>query len=48
MSSPDIVRQMADAGIEVRLSTSKEFAALIRADTAKWSAVVKRSGVRLD
>lgn len=48
LSSPDIVRQMADAGIDVRLSTPKEFAALIRADTAKWSEVVKRSGVRLD
>ncbi|MDM0110921.1 tripartite tricarboxylate transporter substrate binding protein [Variovorax sp. J22R133] len=48
MSSPDIVRQMADAGIEVRLSTPTEFAALIRTDTAKWSEVVKRSGVRLD
>lgn len=48
MSSPDIIRQMADAGIEVRLSTSKEFAALMRADTAKWSEVVKRAGVRLD
>ncbi|MEJ8822581.1 tripartite tricarboxylate transporter substrate binding protein [Variovorax humicola] len=48
MSSPDIIRQMADAGIEVRLSTAKEFAALIRTDTAKWSEVVKRSGVRLD
>ncbi|WP_256734931.1 tripartite tricarboxylate transporter substrate binding protein [Variovorax sp. dw_954] len=48
MSSPDIVRQMADAGIDVRLSTPKEFAALIRTDTARWSEVVKRSGVRLD
>ncbi|MEJ8811243.1 tripartite tricarboxylate transporter substrate binding protein [Variovorax ureilyticus] len=48
MSSPDIVRQMADAGIEVRLSTSQEFAALIRADAAKWSEVVKRTGVHLD
>jgi tripartite-type tricarboxylate transporter receptor subunit TctC len=48
MSSPDIIRQMADAGIEVRLSTSKEFAALMRADTAKWSEVVRRAGVRLD
>ncbi|WP_256353912.1 tripartite tricarboxylate transporter substrate binding protein [Variovorax sp. dw_308] len=48
MSSPDIVRQMADAGIDIRLSTPKEFAALIRTDTARWSEVVKRSGVRLD
>jgi len=48
MSSPDIIRQMADAGIEVRLSTPTEFAALIRADTAKWSEVVKVSGAKLE
>ena len=48
MSAPDMVRQMGDAGIEVRLSSSAEFAALIRSDLAKWAAVVKRSGVQLD
>jgi tripartite-type tricarboxylate transporter receptor subunit TctC len=35
-------------GIEVRLSSSQEFAALIRSDTAKWAAVVKRADVKLD
>jgi tripartite-type tricarboxylate transporter receptor subunit TctC len=48
MSSPDVARQMADAGIEVRLSSQQEFAALIRSDLAKWSQVVKRAGVHLD
>jgi tripartite-type tricarboxylate transporter receptor subunit TctC len=48
MSAPELVRQMADAGIEVRLSSSQEFAALIRADMTKWAAVVKRADVRLD
>ena len=48
MSSPDMARQMADAGIEVRLSSQQEFAALIRSDLAKWSEVVKRAGVHLD
>lgn len=36
MSAPDMVKRMADAGIEVRLSSPQEFAALIRTDTAKW------------
>ena len=48
MSAPDMVRQMGDAGIEVRLSSPQEFAALIRSDSAKWAEVVQRSGVRLD
>ena len=48
MSAPDMVRRMADAGIEVRLSSPQEFAALIRSDTAKWDTVVKRTGVQID
>lgn len=48
MSGPEMARQMADAGIEVRLSTPQEFASLIRADLAKWDEVVKRAGIRLD
>lgn len=48
MSAPELVRQMTDAGIEVRLSSPQEFAALIRSDMAKWSSVVKRADVKLD
>jgi tripartite-type tricarboxylate transporter receptor subunit TctC len=48
MGAPDLVRQMADAGIEVRLSSPQEFAALIRSDLAKWGAVVKSADVKLD
>lgn len=48
MAAPDLVRQMAEAGIEVRLSSSAEFAALIRSDLAKWAAVVKRADVKMD
>ena len=48
MSAPDLVRQMASAGIEVRLSSSQEFAALIRSDIAKWATVVKRADIKLD
>ena len=48
MSEPDMVRQMAAAGIDVRLGSPQEFAALIRSDTAKWAEVVKRAGVQID
>jgi tripartite-type tricarboxylate transporter receptor subunit TctC len=48
MAAPDLVRQMADAGIDVRLSSQQEFAALIRSDMAKWAAVVKQAEVKLD
>ena len=48
MAAPDLVRQMADAGIEVRLSSPQEFAALIRSDMAKWASVVKGADIKLD
>ena len=48
MSTPEMHKQMADAGIDVRLSTPQEFSAVIRSDMAKWAVVVKRSGMRLE
>lgn len=48
MSTPAMARQMADAGIEVRLGSPAEMTALIRADTARWAQVVRRSGMQLD
>ncbi|MES2189416.1 MAG: tripartite tricarboxylate transporter substrate binding protein [Pseudomonadota bacterium] len=46
MSTPEMVKQLSDAGIEVRLSSPAEFAALIRSDTLKWASVIKRSGMQ--
>jgi tripartite-type tricarboxylate transporter receptor subunit TctC len=46
MSTPQMHKQMADAGIDVRLSTPEEFSSLIRTDIAKWAGVVKRSGMQ--
>jgi tripartite-type tricarboxylate transporter receptor subunit TctC len=48
MTAPDLVKQMADAGIEVRTSTPAAFTALIRSDMAKWANVVKRSGMQIE
>lgn len=48
MAAPELVKQMAEAGIEVRSGTPQEFSALIRADLARWAAVVKRSGMQIE
>jgi tripartite-type tricarboxylate transporter receptor subunit TctC len=48
MSTAEMARQMAEAGIDVRLSTPQDFAALIRSDLAKWAGVVRRSGMQVD
>ena len=48
MKAPDLVRQMADAGIEIRLSSPPEFSTLIRDDIVKWGSVIKRAGLKMD
>ena len=48
MKAPDLVRQMADVGIEIRLSSPQEFSKLIRDDIVKWGSVIKRAGLALD
>ena len=45
MSTAEMGRQLSDAGIDVRLSSPQDFAALIRSDALKWSAVVKRANI---
>lgn len=45
MSTPEMAKQMGEAGIEVRLSSPQEFAALIRSEIGKWGAVVRRAGI---
>ncbi len=46
VADPELVKKMAEAGIEVRTSTPQEFASLIKADIAKWATVVKRAGLQ--
>lgn len=48
MAAPDLVRQMNEAGIEIRVSSPQEFGELIRKDLAKWTGVVKRANLQLD
>jgi tripartite-type tricarboxylate transporter receptor subunit TctC len=44
----DVKEKYANAGIETVGNSSEQFAAFIRADTARWTKVIKESGIKLD
>jgi tripartite-type tricarboxylate transporter receptor subunit TctC len=46
--SPAIERQFAQHGVEPAHSTPQELAAYMRKETARWGAVIKTSGIRLE
>ena len=48
MTDPDMRQQMAAVGVDPATSTPQEFGDIIRKDIAKWAAVVKATGARLD
>jgi tripartite-type tricarboxylate transporter receptor subunit TctC len=48
LRSPDIVKRLADIGVEVVANTPEEFAAMIKSEAALWGEVVKVSGARAD
>ena len=48
MAAPDVIKQMADGGIEALGGGPQDLAALIRTDKEKWAAVVKRAGVQAE
>ena len=45
---PDIVKQLADQGVDVVGNTPDEFAAIISADIAKWREIIVAAGIKLD
>lgn len=45
LNSPDLQRRMGEQGIDVTPSTPAEFAAHVRAESAKWAKVVKNAGL---
>ena len=45
---PEVVKRLADQGIEAMSMTPEEFAAFIRSETARWTEVVKASGAKAD
>ena len=48
LKAPDLVQQLATAGLQVRTSTPEEAAAYTQVEVDKWGKVVKASGMRAD
>jgi tripartite-type tricarboxylate transporter receptor subunit TctC len=48
LKSPQAAERYANVGAQIRYNTPEEFAALIRAELAKWAKVVKAAGIRVD
>ncbi|MES3014553.1 MAG: tripartite tricarboxylate transporter substrate binding protein [Pseudomonadota bacterium] len=48
LKSKDVVEKFAAQGAEPYLTTPQQFAAVLQADIAKWSEVVKASGASVD
>jgi tripartite-type tricarboxylate transporter receptor subunit TctC len=48
LNDPEARARLADLGVEVTPSTPEEFAAYIRSEIPKWTAVVKSAGVRME
>jgi tripartite-type tricarboxylate transporter receptor subunit TctC len=40
--------QLTEQGAEVVANTPEQFAAILREDLAKWTKIVKDSGIRVD
>jgi len=45
---PEVVKRLADQGIEAMSMTPEQFAAFIKSETARWTEVVKSSGAKAD
>jgi tripartite-type tricarboxylate transporter receptor subunit TctC len=48
LAAPDVRKRMFGLGMEAVGSTPRELAELVRSDIAKWSKVIKDSGVRVE
>jgi len=48
VKDPEVVKRLADQGIDAVSMTPEEFATFIRSETARWTEVVKTSGAKAD
>jgi tripartite-type tricarboxylate transporter receptor subunit TctC len=48
LKTPATRERLFNAGVEVVAGTPEQFAAMIKADVAKWSRVFKDAGVKAD
>ena len=45
VAMPDVKRKLLDLGIEARASTPEELGDRLKADIAKWTAVIEKAGI---
>ena len=48
INAPDVRQKLVDMGAEPAPNTSEEFAAMVKAEVAKWADVVRKSGATVD
>ena len=48
LAQPEAAKRMASLGIESRPMAPEAFAAFLRADSAKWAEMIRRSGAKLE
>jgi tripartite-type tricarboxylate transporter receptor subunit TctC len=48
INDPDVRQKLIDMGAEPAPNTSEEFAAMVKAEVAKWGDVVRKSGAVVD
>ncbi len=48
LARPEVAERLAALGIEPRPITPEGFAAFLRADSAKWADIIRRSGAKLE
>jgi tripartite-type tricarboxylate transporter receptor subunit TctC len=48
LAQAQVAKQMAALGIESRPMTPEEFAEFLRADSAKWAEIIRRSGAKAE
>jgi tripartite-type tricarboxylate transporter receptor subunit TctC len=48
LADPDVKKSLADLGVDIMGGTPEEFAAYIKSEIPKWTAIIKASGAKID
>ena len=48
LDDPEVKKSLADLGVDVIGGTPEEFAAYIKSEIPKWTAIIRASGAKLD
>jgi tripartite-type tricarboxylate transporter receptor subunit TctC len=48
LHDPVVVKQLGDLGVDITASTPQEFAAYIKSEIPKWTAIIKASGAKVE